>query len=64
MTVTQLNARKAPLDIARELAVEFALTAVERDAQGGTPKHQRNLLRDSGLLAMSIPGQFDGLNAT
>ena len=64
MTVTQLNARKAPLDIARELAVEFALTAVERDAQGGTPKHERNLLRDSGLLAMSIPGQFDGLNAT
>ena len=64
MTVTQLNARKAPLDIARELAVEFALTAVERDAKGGTPKHERNLLRDSGLLAMSIPGQFDGLNAT
>ena len=64
MTVTVLNARKAPLDIARELAVEFALTAVERDAKGGTPKHERNLLRDSGLLAMSIPGQFDGLNAT
>ena len=64
MTVTLLNARKAPLDIARELAAEFALTAVERDAKGGTPKHERNLLRDSGLLAMSIPGQFDGLNAT
>ena len=64
MTVTVLNARKAPLDIARELVVEFALTAVERDAKGGTPKHERNLLRDSGLLAMSIPGQFDGLNAT
>ena len=63
MTVTLLNARKAPLDIARELASEFARTAVDRDARGGTPKAERDRLRNSGLLSLSIPGQFGGLDA-
>ncbi|MFK3799106.1 acyl-CoA dehydrogenase family protein [Pseudomonas sp. NPDC088444] len=63
MTVTYLNARKAPLDIARELASEFARTAVDRDALGGTPKIERDRLRHSGLLALSIPGPFGGLGA-
>lgn len=64
MTVTLLNARKAPLDIARELASEFARTAVDRDARGGTPKAERDRLRNSGLLSLSIPGQFGGLDAS
>ena len=63
MTVTFLSARKAPLEIARELATEFARTAVDRDARGGTPKTERDRLRSSGLLSLSIPGQFGGLNA-
>ncbi|HXR01926.1 MAG TPA: acyl-CoA dehydrogenase family protein [Pseudomonas sp.] len=63
MTVTLLSARKAPLEIARELASEFARTAVDRDARGGTPKAERDRLRHSGLLALSIPRQFGGLDA-
>jgi alkylation response protein AidB-like acyl-CoA dehydrogenase len=64
VTVTLLSARKAPLEIARELATEFARTAVDRDARGGTPKAERDRLRSSGLLSLSIPGQFGGLGAT
>ena len=63
VTVTLLSARKAPLEIARELASEFARTAVDRDARGGTPKAERDRLRHSGLLALSIPRQFGGLDA-
>jgi alkylation response protein AidB-like acyl-CoA dehydrogenase len=63
VTVTLLSARKTPLEIARELASEFARTAVDRDARGGTPKAERDRLRHSGLLALSIPRQFGGLDA-
>nr|BFE97959.1 hypothetical protein GCM10020185_84950 [Pseudomonas brassicacearum subsp. brassicacearum] len=53
-----------PLQTARRLAVEFAETAVERDEAGGTPKEQRDAIRQSGLLALSIPTQFGGLGAS
>jgi alkylation response protein AidB-like acyl-CoA dehydrogenase len=52
-----------PLDIAQSLADEFATTAVERDRRGGTPKAERDALRSSGLLAMSIPRELGGLGA-
>ncbi len=64
MTAKLQNAQVAPLEIARELATEFAVTAVERDNRGGTPKAERDALRASGLLALSIPHQFGGLDAT
>jgi alkylation response protein AidB-like acyl-CoA dehydrogenase len=54
----------SPLQTARQLAAEFALTAVERDERGGTPKAERDALRHSGLLALSIPTQYGGLGAT
>ena len=54
----------SPLDIARELASEFAHSAVERDERGGTPTAQRDALRASGLLALSIPTAFGGLGAS
>ncbi|UVL59754.1 acyl-CoA dehydrogenase family protein [Pseudomonas sp. B21-032] len=53
-----------PLHIARELASEFARSAVERDRQGGTPKAERDAIRSSGLLALSIPREFGGLGAS
>ncbi|WP_103308559.1 MULTISPECIES: acyl-CoA dehydrogenase family protein [unclassified Pseudomonas] len=53
-----------PLQTARRLAAEFAETAVERDEAGGTPKLQRDAIRQSGLLALSIPTQFGGLGAS
>ncbi|MHC6225852.1 acyl-CoA dehydrogenase family protein [Pseudomonas sp. X10] len=57
-------AQHPPLQIARELAAEFALTAIERDARGGTPKAERDALRASGLLALAIPRQYGGLGAS
>jgi alkylation response protein AidB-like acyl-CoA dehydrogenase len=50
--------------IARALAEDFAKTAVERDRRGGTPKRERDLLRESGLLALSIPVELGGAGAS
>ncbi len=49
-----------PLTVARELARQLAATARARDAAGGTPRTERNLLRESGLLALSIPAAWGG----
>lgn len=46
--------------IVAELVQEFATTAVERDAQGGTPQYERDRLRQSGLLKLIIPKQYGG----
>ena len=54
----------ALLAAARALATEFAATAAERDAAGGTPKLQRDALRASGLLALSIPQEYGGAGAS
>ncbi|MEO7716441.1 MAG: acyl-CoA dehydrogenase family protein [Capsulimonas sp.] len=50
--------------IAERLAQEFAETAAERDKAGGTPKRERDRLRESGLLAMSIPTEYGGGGAS
>lgn len=52
--------RQAVID---ELVSAFAATAAERDLRGGTPKAERDALRSSGLLALSIPAEFGGLGA-
>jgi alkylation response protein AidB-like acyl-CoA dehydrogenase len=49
-----------PLTVARELARQFAATARARDAAGGTPRAERNLLRESGLLALAVPAAWGG----
>jgi alkylation response protein AidB-like acyl-CoA dehydrogenase len=46
------------------LAHRFARTAAQRDLLGGTPKEQRDELRRSGLLALSIPTALGGLGAS
>lgn len=43
-----------------ELVRQFAETAVQRDAQGGTPKAERDALRCSGLLSLAIPKDYGG----
>lgn len=58
------DAFTTPLQLARTLAAEFALTAVERDKAGGTPLAERDALRRSGLLALSIPTRFGGQGAS
>ena len=49
------------IDLAKSLAKELAKTAVERDAKGGTPKHERDRLRQSNLLKLIIPTEYGGL---
>lgn len=52
------------LAIAKSLAEEFAETAVERDKAGDTPKHERDRIRQSGLLDLIIPEEFGGAGET
>jgi alkylation response protein AidB-like acyl-CoA dehydrogenase len=46
--------------VADELARTFATTAIERDKLGGTAKAERDRLRESGLLALSVPTSLGG----
>jgi alkylation response protein AidB-like acyl-CoA dehydrogenase len=46
------------------LAQQLAETAVERDRQGGHPAAQRELIRASGLLALTIPHRLGGLGGS
>ncbi|HDR8923852.1 TPA: acyl-CoA dehydrogenase family protein [Burkholderia vietnamiensis] len=55
------GAHPDPLAIAEQLATQFARTAAERDRAGGTPKAERDALRASGLLRLSIPTAYGGL---
>ena len=64
MSATLHTPRSTPLQIARDLAQTVSRSVVERDRKGGTPKAERDALRASGLLALSIPREFGGLNAT
>jgi len=52
-----------PFTIAKRLAELFALTVVERDYLGGTPKQERDEIRNSGLLALIIPKKYGGQGA-
>ncbi|HEY9104187.1 acyl-CoA dehydrogenase family protein [Chitinimonas sp.] len=49
-----------PIAIAKAVAAQLAQTAVERDRAGGHPAAERGLLRNSGLLWLSIPTEFGG----
>jgi alkylation response protein AidB-like acyl-CoA dehydrogenase len=52
--------RQYAFEIAGQLSRTFAQTAVERDKKGGTAKTERDLLRTSGLLNVTIPAEFGG----
>jgi alkylation response protein AidB-like acyl-CoA dehydrogenase len=62
-TPSSLSAPGDALTIAQRLAEQFATTAVERDRRGGTPKRERDLIRRSGLLSLSIPSEYGGWGA-
>ena len=53
-----------PLDAVHALAAQLAQTAVERDRQGGHAARERELIRASGLLALSIPAPDGGIGAS
>ena len=60
MNAPQTKIVQDPIQIAQQLAKTFAETAAERDKQGGNPKTERDLIRQSGLLSLSIPKEFGG----
>ena len=52
-----------PLDVAAELAGRLAETANARDLAGGHAAQEREWIRDSGLLTLSIPAEYGGQGA-
>jgi alkylation response protein AidB-like acyl-CoA dehydrogenase len=52
-----------PLDVAAELAGRLAETANARDQAGGHAAQEREWIRDSGLLTLSIPTEYGGQGA-
>ena len=63
MNAAQASFTQHPLEIAQQLANQFAQTAAARDKLGGNPKAERDLIRDSGLLGLSIPKVYGGQGA-
>lgn len=63
MNAPQHHFSKTVIEIAQSLAKTFSETAAERDKQGGNPKAERDLIRESGLLGLSIPTEFGGQGA-
>lgn len=49
-------------DVLEALLADLDSTAAERDAAGGTAKRERDLIRRSGLLALTIPVELGGLD--
>jgi len=52
-----------PIGIATELAQRLASSANARDQAGGHAAQEREWIRDSGLLTLSIPTEFGGQGA-
>jgi alkylation response protein AidB-like acyl-CoA dehydrogenase len=57
------NSTAATEEVVQNLVRQFAQTAAQRDAAGGTPKVERDALRASGLLSLSIPKEYGGQGA-
>jgi alkylation response protein AidB-like acyl-CoA dehydrogenase len=58
------DTQSSPLQVADRVARVLAETALARDQRGGTPKAERDLLRESGLLTLMIPSELGGLGET
>src|SRR5471032_1866379 len=52
-----------PIGVATELAQRLAASANARDRAGGHAAQEREWIRDSGLLTLSIPTEFGGQGA-
>ena len=53
-----------PIAAAHDLAARLAGTAVERDRAGGHASTERGYVRESGLLALSVPREYGGHGAS
>jgi alkylation response protein AidB-like acyl-CoA dehydrogenase len=52
-----------PIQVATALAARLAVSANERDQAGGHAAQEREWIRESGLLTLSIPSEFGGQGA-
>jgi SfnB family sulfur acquisition oxidoreductase len=52
------------LEVAAALSAEFAAEAGDRDAQRRLPHDEVKALKESGLLALSVPAEYGGLDAS
>ena len=52
--------RSDPIAVAEALAERLSLTAAQRDRDGGHAATEREWIRASGLLTLSIPAEFGG----
>lgn len=60
--MTGIASGDAALEIAAKLAAEFDSEAAERDAQRRLPHEQVQALKDSGLLAVTVPREYGGID--
>lgn len=61
--VTETPAAGDVLSAARRIAAEFAAGASARDAERRLPHDEVGALKGSGLLALSVPAEFGGVDA-
>ncbi|MBD0862101.1 SfnB family sulfur acquisition oxidoreductase [Gordonia sp. zg691] len=59
---TRIGSAAEALSVARELASEFAIGAAERDRDRRLPHAEIDRLSESGLLALTVPARFGGLD--
>ena len=63
---TQREPSPSPFEveaIVEALAYRLGETAIERDREGGHAAHERDLIRASGLLGLSVPAEHGGQGA-
>ena len=60
----RIESEEEALAVARELAAEFAARASERDLERVLPYDELDRLAQSGLLAISVPSEYDGIDVS
>ncbi|MDH3010418.1 SfnB family sulfur acquisition oxidoreductase [Gordonia alkanivorans] len=62
-SASRIGSTAEALSVARELAATFATGAAERDRDRRLPYAEIDRLSESGLLALTVPARFGGLDA-
>lgn len=62
-TVSGIASAADAVTLAERLSSQFAAEASARDADRGLPRQQVRTLKDSGLLALSVPAEYGGVDA-
>ncbi|WP_331376350.1 SfnB family sulfur acquisition oxidoreductase [Sinorhizobium chiapasense] len=60
----RIESEEEALSVARELASRFAERASERDLERVLPYEELDQLAQSGLLAISVPSDYDGIDVS